>query len=68
MVEDSTNDPIQLSSSMVSYVFIKDNIQFITINIIEENTFHISSLFFHDSSIDYASVIKSDPLDVLEEG
>ena len=30
--------------------------------------FHLSSLYFHDSSIYSTSVRKSDPLDVLEEG
>ena len=72
-VEDSTNDPVQLSSSMDSslfheVVFHEDNIQVVAINIVEENTFHLSSLFFHDSSIYSASVQKRDPLDVLQEG
>ena len=53
---------------MDSSVFHEDNIQFVAINIVEENIFHLSSLFFHDSSIKYASVWKSDPLHVLEEG
>ena len=52
MVEDSTNDPTQLSSS----VFHEDNIRVAAINTVEENIFHLSSLFFHDSSIYSASV------------
>ena len=73
MVEDSTNDPVQLSSfvdsSVFHYVvFHEDKIQDVSINTVEEKIFHLSSLFFHDSSIEYASVRKSDPLDVLEEG
>ena len=65
MVEDSTNDPIQLSSSVASSIFHEDNIRVASINIVEEKIFHLSSLLFHDYSIDFASVRKSDPLDVL---
>ena len=68
MVEDSTNDPVQLSSSVASSVFHEDSIRVASINTIEEKIFHLSSLFFHDSSIDFARVQKSDRLDVLEEG
>ena len=71
MVEYSTNDPVQLSSSVASsilheFVFLEDHIQVGAINTVEEKIFHVSSLFFHDSSIEYASVREKDPLDVLE--
>ena len=53
---------------MASSIFHEDNMRAISINIVEEKIFHLSLLFFHDSSIDSTSVRKSDPLDVLEEG
>ena len=68
MVEYSTNDAIQLSSSVASSIFHEDNIRVASINIVEEKIFHLSSLFFHDSFIFCTSVWKSDTLDVLEEG
>ena len=68
MVKYSTNDSVQLSSSMASSIFHEDNIQVFSINIVEEKIFHLSSLFFHYYFIFSTSVRKSDPLDVLEEG
>ena len=61
MVEYSTNDPVQVSSSMASTLFHEaffheDNIQVVSINIVEEYILHISSLFFHDYSIYSSSV------------
>ena len=56
MVEDSTNDPVQLSSSVASSIFHEDNIRVVSINNVEENIFHLSSLFFYDSSIYSTSV------------
>ena len=53
---------------MASFVFHEDNIRVVAINTVEEKIFHLSSLFFHDSSIYSASVRKSDLLGVLEEG
>ena len=68
MVKDSKNDPVQISSSVASSVFHEDSIGVVATNTIEEKIFHISSFFFHDSSI-YSSIVwNSDPLNVLEEG
>ena len=46
MVEYSTNDPVQISSSVYSFifhevVFHEDNIRVIAINTVEEKTFHL---------------------------